>query len=233
MTNPADTSTFIPMITLINYSQSMDVYQFSTDSMVLPAKYCLAFRSWGETFCSVDDISVSLVPSDTVWYSVTVNAVMCDGSDEELVGMVSGDGVYAEGSTVILEGVVQGCATSFIYWLSGVGDTIWDNPYSFVISSDVYITAVFGHFGGIDNPGRSDAATPLRIYPNPAVSTVTISGLKQGSRLTIIDINGRIVDDFETDSTEINYDVSSLSQGVYFIRSLTPSSTHLGKFIRK
>ena len=233
MTNPADTSTFIPMITLINYSQSMDVYQFSTDSLILPAKYCLAFRSWGETYCSVDDISVSLVPSDTVWYSVTVNAVMCDGSDEDLTGLVRGDGVYAEGSTVTLEGVVQGCAISFIYWLTETGDTIWDNPYSFVISSDVYITAVFGHFGGIDNPGRSDAATPLMIYPNPAVSTVTISGLKQGSRLTIIDINGRIVDDFETDSTEINYDVSSLSQGVYFIRSLTPSSTHLGKFIRK
>ncbi len=389
MTNPVDTSSFIPMISLTSYSQSMNVYQFSTDSMDLPAKYCIAFRSWGENLSSVDDISVSLVPlpsynvatavndttmgyvtgegtyeegtdvtitaipnegyhfvtwddgvttasrtvrvvadimftaifeadsvppvipdtvwytvtitvndstmgyvtgegsyeegsvatitaipnegyhfvtwndgitdssrtvnviadmmftaffdadsvppviPDTVWYTVTVNAVMDDGTDENLTDMVSGAGVYAEGSTVTLEGVVQGCSISFIYWLTETGDTIWDNPYTFVISSDVNITAVFGHFGGIDSPWRTDSATPLTIYPNPAVSAVTVGGLQPGTRLTVIDMNGRIVDEFETDSTKIEFDVSSLPQGVYFIRSSSETSIRLGKFIRK
>ncbi len=310
MTNPVDTSSFIPMVTLTSYSQSMINYQFTTDSMTLPGKYCLAFRSWGATTCSVDDISVSLIPLpsytvatavndttmgsvigagvyeegtlvtitaipnegyhflmwndsittvsrtervvadamftayfeadsvppviiDTVWYTVTVNAVMDDGSDEDFTDMVSGAGVYAEGATVTLEGVVQGCATSFIYWLTEVGDTILDNPYSFVISSDVNITAVFGHFGSINNPWNQETAEPLVIYPNPAVSTVIVSGLQPGSRFTIIDVNGRIVDDFETGSDEIKYDVSRLPQGVYYFRSATPSSTRFGKLIRK
>lgn len=310
MTNPIDTSSFIPMVTLTSYSQSMINYQFTTDSMTLPGKYCLAFRSWGATTCSVDDISVSLIPLpsytvatavndttmgsvigagvyeegtlvtitaipnegyhflmwndgittvsrtervvadamftayfeadsvppviiDTVWYTVTIDAVMDDGSDEDLTDMVSGAGVYAEGATVTLEGVVQGCATSFIYWLTEVGDTIFDNPYSFVISSDVNITAVFGHYGSINNPWNQETAEPLVIYPNPAVSTVIVSGLQPGSRFTIIDVNGRIVDDFETESDEIKYDVSRLPQGVYYFRSATPSSTRFGKLIRK
>ena len=96
----------------------------------------------------------------------------------------------------------------------------------------MYITAVFNYLDDIDSPGRSDAAA-LSIYPNPAVSTVSVSGLQPGARLTVIDMNGRIVDDFETDNSEIKYDVSSLPQGVYFIRSSSSTSTRLGKIIRK
>ena len=59
----------------------------------------------------------------------------------------------------------------------------------------------------------------LLMYPNPAQNEVAISleGLKI-ENITLIDINGRIIQNQLVNESYININVSSLNQGVYFVK---------------
>ena len=153
-------------------------------------------------------------PPDTVWHIVTVNAVMNNGSHYDgLDEMVHGAGTYMDGDTVTLEGEVHGCATSFVYWITTEGDTLFDNPYTFIIHSDVTLTAVFAIFGGIDDVEGS----VFRLYPNPASMTVTVEADKP-AEVAILDVSGRQVMHTAVGAGTTTVDISRLAQGVYFVR---------------
>ena len=62
-------------------------------------------------------------------------------------------------------------------------------------------------------------STRVRLYPNPARSSVTVSGLEPGRRVTLVDIYGRTVVDFRAAATELTIDVSALKPGTYFVRA--------------
>ena len=151
---------------------------------------------------------------DTVWRTVTVNAVMNNGSQQDdLDEMVHGAGTYMDGDTVTLEGEVHGCATSFVYWITTEGDTLFDNPYTFIIHSDVTLTAVFAIFGGIDDV----EGTAFTLHPNPAHDEVTVS-VSQPSTLTVLDMAGREVIPPTPVTSELRIPTSGLPAGVYFVR---------------
>ena len=80
---------------------------------------------------------------------------------------------------------------------------------------------------GID--GLEMQSGRLNIYPNPAISQVTIGGLEQGAFLQIIDMSGRIVDEFRTDYSTIQIDVSNYSSGTYYLRATATTYTSVGK----
>lgn len=166
---------------------------------------------------------------DTVWRTVTVNAVMVDGSDEPMIAdMVHGAGTYVDSSTVTLEGEVHGCSLSFVFWVTAEGDTLYDNPYTFVVTSDVSITAVFAWFGGIEE--MESEKVKVEIYPNPATTDVTVR-VSEPSTLIVIDMAGRVV----IPSTAINSTFllphSSLAPGTYFVRVDTASGSSVKKLI--
>ena len=147
-------------------------------------------------------------------YTVTVNAVMNNGSQQDgLDEMVHGAGTYMDGDTVTLEGEVHGCATSFVYWITTEGDTLFDNPYTFIIHSDVTLTAVFAIFGGIDDV----EGTTFTLHPNPAHDEVTVS-VSQPSTLTVLDMAGRVVIPATPVTSELRIPTSGLPAGVYFVR---------------
>lgn len=147
-------------------------------------------------------------------YTVTVNAVMDNGSQQDgLDEMVHGAGTYMDGDTVTLEGEVHGCATSFVYWITTEGDTLFDNPYTFIIHSDVTLTAVFAIFGGIDDV----EGTAFTLHPNPAHDEVTVS-VSQPSTLTVLDMAGREVIPPTPVTSELRIPTSGLPAGVYFVR---------------
>ena len=147
-------------------------------------------------------------------YTVTVNAVMNDGSPYDgLDEMVHGAGTYMDGDTVTLEGEVHGCATSFVFWITSEGDTLSDNPYTFIIHSDVTLTAVFAPFGGIGDVEGS----VFRLYPNPASTTVTIEA-DMPAEVAILDVSGRQVMHTTVGAGTTTVDISRLAQGVYFVR---------------
>ena len=282
MTNAADTNSFIALATITPTIHD-SIYQLSTTGMSLPAKFALAFRWYGYTYCSVDDINVTIEPSyytinlavnDTamgsvsgagtyengsavtitatpnpgyrfvMWndsvtqpvrtlrlyddmsltayfealpqYTVTVNALLIDGGHYDGLGeMVHGAGIYADGDTVTLEGEVHGCSISFVFWITAEGDTLYDNPYTFVIHSDVTLTAAFAQFGGIGDVESSKVK--VDIYPNPAHEEVTVS-VSQPSTLTVLDMAGRVVISPTPITSELRLPTSDLPAGVYFVR---------------
>ena len=177
--------------------------------------------------CTYDTVDAP----DTVWHSVTVNR-RCHNCYEDIPDdYVTGEGVYQDGSTVTLEGAVHGCSLSFDFWTDEVGDTIFDNPYSFVITSDRTLTAWFGMYGGIGE--EDNGKLKVEIYPNPAGNTVTIRTNDDSPlRMAVMDMNGRVVLECRQD-TGVPIDVSQLPRGAYFVRITTDEGTAVKKLIVK
>lgn len=172
------------------------------------------------TFIALFAPDTTPILQDTLWRTVTVNAVIIDGGHYDgLDEMVHGAGTYADGSTVTLEGEVHGGWMGLVFWITAEGDTIFDNPYTFVIHSDITLTAAFEHFGGI---GEVEG-TAFTLYPNPASMTVTVE-TDQPSTLTLTDATGRKCGQWTVASGKTTLDISALPTGVYFVR-LSTSST--------
>ncbi len=61
----------------------------------------------------------------------------------------------------------------------------------------------------------------ISLYPNPASSTVTLTGIEGDATVTVVDMNGREVYTQaikQSSNQTITIDVSSMSQGAYFVR---------------
>jgi hypothetical protein len=178
------------------------------------------------------DLTAFFAP-DTVWYTVTVNRVCRDCYEEIPDDYVTGEGVYQEGATVTLEGHVGGCQISLDFWIDEAGDTIFDNPYNFVINSDRTLTAVFGAYGGIDDVEGTD----FRIYPNPATTTVTIvldESMDANTSLQVLDQQGRCVFTQalkQSGNQTITIDVSRWAAGTYFVSIVNDSGAIVRKLI--
>ena len=147
-------------------------------------------------------------------YAVTVNRVCHNCSEEIPADYVTGEGTYHDGDSVSLEGRVQGCDLSFGYWITADGDTLFDNPYSFVIHSDRTFTAVFAMNGGIDNVEGMN----IRLYPNPAGDRVVLEGIVGKAEVTVADLVGRVLFKQTVDEGNNILDVSALPAGVYMVR---------------
>jgi hypothetical protein len=80
----------------------------------------------------------------------------------------------------------------------------------------------------------ADAGADINIYPNPASSTVYISGVKELNSISLYDLSGRIVLQVNT-LGQINglysLDVSSVAKGVYVLHSLSSTGTTVKKLV--
>ncbi len=226
--------TYEPGATVLITATATPGHRFVTwsDSVTSPVREFIITENLSLTAYFAPD-TTPVAPPDTVWHTVSVVAVMADGSP--VTGLdepVRGAGTYADGDTVVLQGQVNGCGTSLVYWLTATGDTVYDNPYTFVIHSDVSLTAVFREDGGIDSdlqPPTSD----ITLHPNPATASATISGLQPGMLLTLLDLNGRQLQEFRIQDSELKIDVSSLPAGTYFLRLSSPSATVVRRLVKR
>ena len=64
--------------------------------------------------------------------------------------------------------------------------------------------------------------TAISLYPNPASSTVTLTGIEGEATVTVVDMNGRVVKvigyGLEVIDNSLTIDISELAQGAYFVR---------------
>jgi hypothetical protein len=68
---------------------------------------------------------------------------------------------------------------------------------------------------GIDDVDNAAIA----LYPNPASSTVTLTGIEGEATVTVVDMNGREVQTIKhSDNQAITIDVTGMAQGAYFVR---------------
>lgn len=194
------------------------------------------FGSWNDNdthavrqiFVTSDTLfTASFVPiPDT--FTVYVNRVCRSCGENIPADYVVGEGRYVEGDIVRLEGLVQGDGVSFDFWILETGDTIFDNPYSFVIHSDRIVTAYFSQQTGIDQ--SSILNSQFSIYPNPASTDVTVS-VSQPSALTVIDLQGRMVIPPTSINSQFTILHSQLAPGTYFLRIVTEEGVAVKKLI--
>ena len=130
------------------------------------------------------------------------------------------------------EAIVQATANSgfnFVKWDDG--NTY--NPRTLSVMQDMTLTAIFESAAGIDNV----EANQLSIYPNPVNYELRIMNYEFGvENYSIIDMTGKVVMQGKLKapsggkpSGETTINVSSLSQGVYFIKT----GNKTGKFVKE
>lgn len=84
--------------------------------------------------------------------------------------------------------------------------------------------------------GVKEAVTntdPVRIYPNPANSTITIyvDDISQDGRFTIFSVSGQKMLDFPFNNTHTSFDISKFPSGAYFLRYENGHRTAIKKLI--
>lgn len=207
---------------------------FHTDNLAYPAAACAYMGDGNSNWVSLNDsvwhnindygldvswlIKVVTSAAAPLYHTVTVVSVMNDGSELDAnLCYVTGAGSYADGSSVSLAAGTNTSDVDFLYWINVAGDTIVANPYNFTITSDVNLIAVFGSNQGI---GDVSGNKLISVYPNPATSFVTIDGIEGQTKVSVVDINGRIVltQTLTSSATQsLTLDVSTLSAGTYFV----------------
>lgn len=80
---------------------------------------------------------------------------------------------------------------------------------------------------GIDDVESSAIA----LYPNPASTTVTLTGIEGEAVVTVVDMNGRVAGEWTAKGGELTIDVTGLSQGAYFVRVTGDQGTAIRKLI--
>ena len=138
----------------------------------------------------------------------TISAVPADPT----MGSVQGGGSYDENTQVTLTAVPNE-GYHFVRWQDGNTD----NPRVVTVTGNATYVATFEANAGIED---INGAGYVSLYPNPASSTVTVSveGNESEVVVTIVDMNGREVKRERTSGSVLTMDISSLSQGAYFVR---------------
>jgi hypothetical protein len=86
--------------------------------------------------------------------------------------------------------------------------------------------------------GINDIAVPLEsitIYPNPTTSQITIetpATTQKNTILTIYNLSGQLITTRQITEPSSTIDISSLIQGVYFVRLTDYSTVQFGKFVK-
>lgn len=75
------------------------------------------------------------------------------------------------------------------------------------------------------------SATSWNIYPNPVESVLNLSGLEEANSLTIFDISGKKLEQFNEFTNQI--DLSHLQNGIYLLQLDTQNGPVTKKFIKK
>ena len=107
-------------------------------------------------------------------------------------------------------------------------------------SNDIWLLKVDAN--GCLIPGCNPTAVPamqkdetISIYPNPAQTELTITGLSTNSQISITDVAGKTVyTDQASSSATVKVDVRSLTAGIYFVNIQNADGTsHTEKFVKE
>jgi photosystem II stability/assembly factor-like uncharacterized protein len=109
----------------------------------------------------------------------------------------------------------QGTGPTFTPTINGNYFAYATNAAGTCSSSTDCIEIIIG--GGNPSSVNENDALNFNIYPNPANSTVSVSNLSAGSKVTIIDVMGKRVYATKAVNTTVDLSVETLSNGIYFV----------------
>lgn len=168
---------------------------------------------------------------DTVWHTVTIHAQWMEGWEgaaEDLGAYVTGAGTYLNGDTVTLSAAHFKCPSGLYGWVFVPGDTIMENPYSFLITSDTVVTAVFMVGVGV----AEVVGTSFALYPNPASTEVTLD-CGGDAEAVFIDLHGREMMRVRCREGKNRVDIGAMPAGVYYLRLSSPSATVVRRLVKR
>ena len=85
------------------------------------------------------------------------------------------------------------------------------------------------------NPDGIDdiAGANIALFPNPASSTVTLTGIEGQAIVTVVDMNGRVSGEWRVENGKLTIDVTEMVQGAYFVRIVGEQINTIRKLIVK
>lgn len=124
-------------------------------------------------------------------------------------GLVSGDGIYYEGNSVTLTASPK-TGYAFVKWTENGTDISTDLSYSFPISSDRNLVAVYQDEATLDVVDIK-SSNDIKVYPNPTKGVVNFSS---SVNVQVTNAMGQIIKSQE--NTKL-IDISKQPVGVYFL----------------
>ena len=73
----------------------------------------------------------------------------------------------------------------------------------------------------------------IRLFPNPASHTVTVSGMDGSCTITLVDMNGRTISEFYTHGADFTLNLEGYARGAYFVRITNERTTAVRKLVVK
>ena len=163
--------------------------------------------------------------SDTITFTTAINYyTITVSSNNNAWGTVEGGGSYAEGSSCTIK-AIPAADYHFVSWQDGNTEA----ERTFTVTGDASYTATFAaNTSGIDDVENGNVI----LFPNPASTMVTISGIEGESTVTVVDLNGREV--VKANATgSLTIDVSGYAKGAYFVRITGERTTAVRKLVVK
>ena len=175
--------------------------------------------------CSATDSSTASAVRQLRTYRSTpeleVFTVVVNSADATMGTATADHTGEVQENTVVTATATANSGYHFTNWTSGGNVVSTDNPYTFTLTANVTLTANFEQDSssteGIDDIANANIA----LYPNPATTTVTISGISGQATVAVIDMNGREVHTQtikHSSNQTITLDLTGYAQGAYFVR---------------
>ena len=165
--------------------------------------------------------------SETATISVTQNdvqytiTVLSENTDQ---GEVYGGGTFDEESEIQISATAHD-GYQFLAW----NDDNTDNPRTITVTEDATYIASFIPYASIDDNDTSE----IKIFPNPTSDFISISSEETISKIEIISITGKMVCQMEIGNSNAIYNISNLSNGMYFVRIYGNGNIYTRKLIKE
>lgn len=173
-----------------------------------------------------------------------VGSVIQQFTIDALQGLPPGFDFACNNSNCTYLGGVNGCANIF-----GTTDSVAVFPVSVDVTATVLVVLFPGlpptpvtqsvSFDGykivVGSGGQIEQIiNPISLEPNPANTTIAVSGLLNGSAstLTLRDLTGKVIEVIETTSSTTSFDLTKLSNGTYLIEVSDAFGSQQQKFVK-
>ena len=173
-----------------------------------------------------------------------VGSVIQQFTVDALQGLPPGFDFACNNSNCTYQGGVNGCANIF-----GTTDSVAVFPVSVDVTATVLVVLFPGlpptpvtqsvSFDGykivVGSGGQIEQIiNPISLEPNPANTTIAVSGLMNGSSstLTLRDLTGKIIEVIQTTSSTTSFDLTKLSNGTYLIEVSDVFGSQQQKFVK-
>ena len=141
-----------------------------------------------------------------------------------------------QGDTIQIWNIIGGCISPLTFAWSpnyNISDTTYQHPLVWPDTTTVYNLIVTDSIGCIStfledwivnvtstNINNLQTKSNILIYPNPSSGNVQLTMSKEqlGSRIEIVNINGKTVLSVIARETKQSLDVSGLAKGIYFVK---------------